>query len=97
MIELCNLRNTKPVHPYDVKVDRSSVLGNPFKTGTRDQECDQYAEYFPKQIDINPAFKAELQRLWKLHKEHGKLRLFCWCVPLRCHSITIKAFLDKHI
>ena len=30
MIQIKNLRNQKPQYPYDVKVDRSSVLGNPF-------------------------------------------------------------------
>ena len=30
MIEICNLRKQKPIEPYDVKVDRSSILGNPF-------------------------------------------------------------------
>ena len=97
MIELCNLRNIKPTHPYDVRVDRSSPLGNPFKGGDRNSQCNCYAEYFISAAVIDTPIKRELKRLWQLHKEHGQLRLFCWCVPLRCHSMTIKEFLDKYI
>jgi hypothetical protein len=96
MIHLVNLRNNKPVRPYDVRVDRISVLGNPFK-GDRDEDCNQYAEYFEVQIKKNSAFLNELRRLWKLHKQYGQLRLFCWCVPLRCHSETIQQFLNNYI
>lgn len=31
MIEICNLRKEKPKYSYDIKVDMSSVLGNPFE------------------------------------------------------------------
>ena len=94
MIEIMNLRNTRPSQPWDVRVDRSSVLGNPFK-GDRDVDCDKYAVYFATCIaDPNAsAFKDELARLAQLYKQYGKLRLFCWCAPLRCHSETIREWL----
>ena len=100
MIELCNLRKIKPIHPYDVRVDRSSPLGNPFKDNDRGSQCDRYEAYFNNAATLkndNTAIHTELQRLYHIHKQYGKLRLFCWCVPLRCHSMTIKTFLDKYI
>ena len=96
MIEIMNLRTTRPSQPWDVKVDRSSVLGNPFK-GDRDVDCDKYAVHFATML-TDPtskavAFRAELARLAQLYKQYGKLRLFCWCAPLRCHSETIRTWL----
>jgi hypothetical protein len=96
-IELCSLRKEKPRHPWDVKVDRSSVLGNPFKSGSRDDQCKAYAAWFPGRAASNRLIANKLERLCELHKEHGKLRLFCWCVPLRCHSETIKKVLEDKI
>lgn len=93
-ITLINLRQTKPSQPYDVKVDRTSILGNPF-TGDRMDVCDKYIKYFNTEVKHNEAFIRELRRLYKLHKIHGQLRLFCWCVPLRCHSTTIREFLER--
>ena len=96
MIEIMNLRTTRPSQPWDVKVDRSSVLGNPFK-GDRDVDCDRYAAHFATMLtdptSKGVAFRAEVARLVQLYKQYGKLRLFCWCAPLRCHSETIRTWL----
>ena len=96
MITLCNLRNTKPEHPWDVRVDRSSILGNPYKD-ERELSCDKYHEYFLAQVEKSESFIQELRRLWHIHTQYKQLRLFCWCMPLRCHSETIKEFLDQYI
>ena len=48
-IAIKNLRNEKPQYEWQVKVDRSSVLGNPFYMGNesqRDKVCDKYEAYF---------------------------------------------------
>lgn len=76
--------------PYQVKVDRSSVLGNPFVMKgeiNRDKVCDEYETYFD--ANQNLKFKKELNRLVEIYKEHGTLELFCWCAPKRCHAETI--------
>lgn len=113
-IEICSLRTTKPQYEYDVRVDRQSVLGNPFKMDNESQRnavCDEYAVYFDGIVtnnwsvlhnycvssDEREEFMTELRRLYKLAKKHGKLRLFCWCAPKRCHAETIKRFLWKHL
>ena len=93
MIEIKNLRNQKPLYDWDVKVDRSSILGNPFhmyKEIERESVCNNYAEYFQEQMLNNSKFIAEILRLRQLYQTHGKLNLFCWCTPKRCHAETIK-------
>jgi hypothetical protein len=96
MITLMNLRKEKPSQPYDVKVDRTSVLGNPYH-GDREDTCDKYAEYFPPKTKNDLEFARELRKIIALHKQYGQVRLFCWCVPLRCHSETIKSFLEGYV
>lgn len=96
-IVIKNLRYEKPIHGYQVRVDRASVLGNPFYMcieAQRDAVCDAYAEYFEQQLQSNKAFVNELQRLIKLYKHFGKLELFCWCAPKRCHAETIKQYVE---
>ena len=100
MIEIKNLRNCRPSEPYDVKVDRSSVLGNPF-TGDRDSNCNKYAVYLTKRLADTDygaiKIKAELARMVALYRQFGRLRLFCWCAPLRCHSEFIRAWLMNQV
>jgi hypothetical protein len=100
MIEICNLRYENIKFDYDIKVDRSSILGNKFymhNESERNIVCDKYELYFKEQLSRNKAFVNELRRLYKIYKTYGKLRLFCWCYPKRCHAETIKKFLEKYI
>ena len=99
MIKIINLRTAKFEYPWDVLVDRKSVLGNPFymhSEAERDRVCEQYAAWFPQRIakcyPKDPIIQ-ELERLQQLYKQYGKLRLFCWCAPKRCHAETIKNYL----
>jgi len=95
-IEIMNLRNCKPSYPWDVKVDRSSVLGNPFPMRNESQRtavCEKYAAYLAVEIKKPGAFRNEMIRLYRLYQQHGKLRLFCWCAPKRCHAETIRTVL----
>ncbi len=97
MIEIMNLHNEKPSEPYDFKVDRSSVLGNPFVMlweYNRDAVCDDYVEWIYKQIDRCEAYYTkELNKMYLAYVQYGKLRLFCWCAPKRCHAETIREIL----
>ena len=105
-IEIMNLRNTKPSQPYDVYIDRRSPLGNPYPMTKptdfgigcdRANVCNRYQKWFNTTIQHkrNLVFNQELARLQAIYKKHGKLRLFCWCAPLRCHGLTIKAWLES--
>lgn len=92
-ISIHNLRKEKPIRVNDVKVDRSSVLGNPFLLSSelqRDQVCDKYANWLSEQVKNKTNAYYELVRLKAMLQVHGELRLFCWCVPKRCHAETIR-------
>ena len=41
-----------------------------------------------------PKVKDYLDSLIATYKIYGKLRLFCWCAPKRCHGETIKRYLE---
>lgn len=63
---------------YDVKVDRSTKWGNPFKIGrdgTRDEVIAKYREWVVKQ----PVLMSRINEI------HGKV-LGCWCAPEPCHA-----------
>jgi hypothetical protein len=99
MIEICNLRKENPTRPYDVCVDRSSPLGNPYSMANESQRnkvCDEYEKWFHRE-SFSMAFSNECQHLLSIYERYGKLRLFCWCAPKRCHSETIKRWLESQL
>ena len=58
MIEIMNLRYDKPSQPWDVKVDRSSVLGNPFPMkgeAQRNAVCEKICTTFGKRNNLRGA------------------------------------------
>ena len=100
MIIIKNLRFSKPQQAWQVRVDRASVLGNPFymqSESQRDKVCDLYEAYFDEKMqDTSSKFYKEIQRLYGILKEYGELELFCWCAPKRCHAESIKKYLENH-
>lgn len=111
MITIHNLHSEKPSKPYDFKIDRSSPLGNPFlmknSSGIeRDRVCDAFFCKFVELMNFSEINGTEKERqvylnylneMIEVHKKYGKLRLFCWCAPLRCHGITIKNYLEQRL
>lgn len=96
-ISVKNLRTEKPINPWDVKVDRSSWFGNRFKMkneSERDKVCELYKEWFYDEL-TDSAMQAELWLLQDIYFKYGKLNLFCWCYPKRCHADIIKDYLEK--
>ena len=84
-----------------IKIDRSSVLGNPFymhNENDRDLVCDKYEAYFYKKINegTDTAFIEELDRIYIIASCHN-VTLLCWCYPLRCHGETIKEYINTRI
>ena len=102
MIKIVNLRNLDlDEDEVLIKVDRSNkILGNPFYMKSekdRDKVCNQYQEWFDKQIEMkNEEVLNELRRIYKIAKNH-KVALGCWCAPRRCHAETILNFLNKYL
>jgi hypothetical protein len=65
--------------PYDVRIDRSTEWGNPFRVGPDGDRQDvirKYAEWIQRQPDLVERAKRELR---------GKV-LACHCAPLPCHG-----------
>lgn len=76
------MRDTRVVNMrregYDVRIDRRSKWGNPFRIGpdgTRAEVIEKYEAWLQTQPDLLAAL-PELQ---------GK-RLGCWCAPEPCHG-----------
>jgi hypothetical protein len=75
MTEVVNIRHDE----YDVRIDRRSRWGNPFKIGpdgTREEIIAKHMRY------VRSERPDLLERLPELE---GK-RLGCWCAPLPCHG-----------
>lgn len=100
MIRIINLRNyTLKPNEVLIKVDRSTVVGNPFPMHNetqRNEVCDKYAEYFAQQMPINKAFHAYIGNIYRTAKKQD-VALGCWCAPKRCHAETIKTFIEQHL
>ena len=98
MIRIVNLRTYRAVEgEVLIKVDRSSVLGNPFfmhNESERDSVCEQYEDYFNKQVSKNADFTNALRNIYKVMQVYD-VALGCWCYPKRCHAETIKKFLES--
>ena len=97
MITIHNLRNEQPKEDYDIRVDRQSCLGNPFymqEETKRDEVCNKYADWFKIKVGYKEErIYKELERIQEIYERYGKLRLFCWCAPKRCHAETIRRYL----
>lgn len=84
------------VEPWKVLVDRSTPLGAPYISRNRTKNIQSFrsmlwAEF---QLDFETQAVGEILRLRNVYKEHGKLELHCWCVPLPCHGDVIKRCLE---
>jgi hypothetical protein len=81
------------------KVDRSSVLGNPYyigRHGNRAQVIQKYREWLADKLiqnDPNCEVCREFYRLFQIAK-FGDLVLACWCKPKACHADVIKSAIE---
>jgi hypothetical protein len=69
---------------YDVRIDRATKWGNPFRIGpdgTRAEVIDRYEQWLRN--------KPEL--LTALGELRGK-RLGCWCAPQSCHGDVLARY-----
>ena len=98
MIRIVNIKNYRTQeNEVLVKVDRTSVLGNPFfmkDESKRDEVCDKYKNHFNSKVYSDMRFIAELNRIRDLIRSGKSVALACWCFPKRCHAETIKNFLE---
>lgn len=99
MIKIKSFRTEQIKHPYDVRVDRGNkILGNPFymaNESQRDKVCEQYKEWVWNKLRTkDEQVVNEFKRIYAIYKQYGKLNLFCWCAPKRCHAEEIKRILE---
>lgn len=73
--------------PYDIRVDRASIWGNPFKVGRDGSRAEVIARY-EEWIRTQPALLARLPEL------RGRT-LACWCWPLPCHADVLARLADE--
>ena len=98
VITIKNLRTESPTKPWQFRVDRTTPLGNPFHMRGESQRAD-----------VRDKYEALIRRDWHLETRErgeyyakilstlldtGKVDLFCWCVPGRCHAESIKRRLE---
>jgi hypothetical protein len=77
--------------PCDVKIDRTTIFGNPFRIGpkqTREQAIARYRANFLIRVEKDEDFREAVLSLC------GK-RLGCWCTPLPCHGDVIVEWLAE--
>ena len=94
-----SLMSENPTKPYQVKVDRTSLLGNPYRMITEAERkvvCEKYAEYFYNTLLNDSKAVIELFRIRSIWHKYGRLELFCWCAPKQCHAETIGQWLRQH-
>lgn len=99
-IEIINSKDFKPSQPFDTYIDRRSPVENPFilkDESQRDLVCNKYQEWFEHRLKLkDERFIVHLNTLVDVYKKYGKLRLFCWCAPKRCHGETIRAYVEQN-
>lgn len=72
---------------YDVRIDRTTRWGNPFRIG-RDGTRAEVIAKFEDWIQTQPNLLAALPEL------RGK-RLGCWCKPKACHGDVLARLADQ--
>jgi len=80
---------------------QEGLLGNPFAANVdhsnRDEVCDKYQIYFNFQLECNnPVFINKLNELVEIAKIQN-IELACFCAPKRCHTETIKAYIEQQL
>ena len=70
----------------DIRIDRTSRWGNPFKIGL-DGDRAAVIEKYRRYLARCPGLLADISTL------RGK-RLGCWCAPLPCHGDVLKEAAD---
>lgn len=76
-----------------VRVDRASILGNPFPMKKENQRGSVIA-YFRQYLEQSRLSRAkewrEIERLAQRVADGEKLALMCWCSPKPCHGDIIR-------
>ncbi len=95
-VKIYNLRTQQPTKAWHVVIDRTTKYGNPFtitKVQTRDTVCDSFHEYMEGLLSSGDKRFAPLL---EIATKYGKIGLFCWCAPKRCHAETLRKYIEDN-
>lgn len=80
-------------------IHRPFPLGNPFpmrEERDRGRVCRDFESYFRAAIARgDESILNELSRATRMAMEQGYLDLGCYCIPRKCHGLSVKIFLDS--
>ena len=103
-ITVVNLRTHKKTgDPWEVLIDRRTVLGNPYPLPKYSRE-ESISLYQDRLVEVMSSMNQtpeilviwnEMNRINALLEGHSKLVLMCWCKPLACHGDVIKKVLEE--
>ena len=91
-VRVVNMR----LEPCDIRIDRATRWGNPFKIT---QQVDRarvltlYAEYVTP--DHVRDLLEEIERFTEANPVAVEVRLGCWCKPLGCHGDILAVNLNR--
>lgn len=75
-----------------------SILGNPhpmYSESQRDRSCDLFRDVTMHSLLANPDTAKILYNMKQHNKGGNNIALWCFCAPRKCHTETIKAYLDS--
>jgi hypothetical protein len=73
---------------------QGSVLGNPYKHGSRDEIIRRYKGWLWAEYQQGGDVASEINRLVELVRRGKHIKLGCWCKPLACHGDVVKALIE---
>jgi hypothetical protein len=79
---------------------KNSILGNPYlitKENNRDMVCDEFDTYFKEALLDKDSIISTYIRGLEEESKTKDIVLLCFCKPLRCHTDTIKNYLDNFL
>lgn len=99
MINLKNYKKDPEINSVQYRIDRTSLLGNPFKNKSILDKKDvikKYEKYFYKSLkNPNSKISKGINELLELGKKYDEVHLSCWCHPGMCHGDVIIEYLKS--
>lgn len=82
--------------PGDVRIDRATIYGNPFRIGRDGTRAEVIAKY---ERMIRDNLKKEhdygIEDTQEAIKDLRGRRLFCWCAPAPCHGNVLERICEE--
>src|SRR5262245_41789499 len=99
-IRIMNIRQHDKC-PYDVRIDRPTILGNPFRAtdlkSVRDRytAIDRFRKYAYERFDKDKGFFEKIAWLGEKFARGEVIHLCCWCAPLPCHGRIVRTMIEE--